>query len=137
MCLQLNENFKEETEKFLNSFEILTGYKILKKINNQNFESFYERFPYKLNKIAKSNRFSTDLSEKENTLSEIIYGLHFFTNLKDVKKELFYWNNYSYHEYVIAKFEILPKNLVAVGTFTNYESFVATEAKLVKIVEEK
>lgn len=137
MCLYLPENWKKETEKFRNSSKILTGYKILKKIDDKNFESIYQDFPYKLNEIAKSNRKSTDLSEKEITYSRINFGLHFFKNLNDTKIESRNSEAICFCcLHVICKFEILPENLVALGIFRNKESFVATEAKFVEVIEE-
>lgn len=138
MCLYLNKNFKKETERFRKSSNILIGYKVLQKVDGQNFESVYKNFPYKLNKITKSNRNSIDLFDYEIECFAIDYGFHFFKNLKDVKKELSYWkNNYHYRKYIIGKFEILPENLVAVGTFEGYKNFVAKKAELTKIVGKK
>ncbi len=47
MCLNLQENWKEETEKFRNSSEILYGYKIIR-IQEDSFFSPFQHFEYKL-----------------------------------------------------------------------------------------
>lgn len=131
MCLSLNGNFKKETEEFRNSSEILIGYKVLEKYKfNDEFFSPYQGFLYKLNKTYKSNRSSIDLARKEIEHFAIDYGFHFYSNLENAKKHFFVSKS------IIAKFEILPENLVATGTFDSFESFVATEAKFVEIVEE-
>lgn len=133
MCLNITENFEEETEEFRNSSKILTGYKVLQKYGYQ-FYSLYQSFDYKIGENHISNRNSVNLTEKENMYLEIGKGFHFFTSSIDTKIELF---RNSCDLYVIGKFEILPKNLVAVGTFMSFKNFVAIEAKLVEIVEEK
>ena len=146
MCLCLKKNFEEETKIFRNSSEKLIGYKLFEKIDDQTFKSFFYELEYKLNEIAVSDRISVKLTKYEIKYFQVSYGLHFY---KYIQKDEFcktqnkfcprLWCNAKVEickfQFVWGKFEIDPKNLVAVGEFNGYESFVADKAKLVEIIE--
>lgn len=137
MCLYISDKSTELVEKARKKNKPILGYKILKRGYAYDpkkvlYRSFWRRRTWEKNKTSTyiSNRKSTSLTNKEETLSKISEGFHFYQTRKVARgHKLLY-------EGVIVQFEIDPKNLVAFGgdTWCYGGQFVATRCKMIKEV---
>ena len=146
MCLELSPKHREKTEEFRNSSKVLYGYKILQVKEDSKYISPFQDFEFEVGKEYISTRDSTDLDEVEKIKLEVSHGFHFYTEIeedyfcKEENKICPYLHLHPHlhrclGQYIWIKFEIKPKDLVAVGEFDSYNSFVAHKCKLVEIFQ--
>lgn len=165
MCLKLEKNWRQRTENLKNTSGILYGYKFIKEIKTSNnivdYKAPYQNQLYGLNIKIKSDRCFKNITPFELAKKKINKGFHFFTNIQkdfycetakklcpqipDNRKfnycKIFRNCPLDYHcnsslSFKWAQFEIIPNDIIAVGLFSGFDSFVSYKCKLVKVLEE-
>jgi len=124
MCLNLGTNWRRQLKAIRSKTEPIKVYKILAEDR---------RSPYRCTRWKmgwnKSNRSSRELSTVDIQYAIVTRGFHFYRYKKAAVEEF-------HHDCeCIWEVEILPEDVVAVGTFDHEASIVATRAKLVRKVK--
>jgi hypothetical protein len=148
MCLDITKESIKETEELKTKGLPIIAYKILQ----PNMKSMYKIFQWKLGE-NKSDRESTELTKQELELMEINKGFHFFKNKPKTclyedphrcQYQCRYWSHYQ-HQYQcilekptnkVFKVEIKPENLIALGTWNDFQSLAATKCEIIEEVNQ-
>jgi hypothetical protein len=126
MCLKLDTDYKEVTQRYKNRKKNITVYKVL--IPGK--LSLYQKTPWK-HGWNTSSRLDVKMTPLEKRKCEVGKGFHFFTNKRAAKTECSWrWNKPKVYEC-----EVRPEDIVAVGRFCDKKSLVATKAKLLRQVK--
>ena len=142
MCLNITKESLEETKALKAKHKPIVAYKILK----PNMQSMFKDFPWQSGENI-SDRESSKLFVEEKELLEINQGFHFFTD----KPEICQSRNLCRCRYPcrcpcrylylclleepvnkVFKVEILPEDLIAIGTWENLNSLAATKCKILE-----
>lgn len=130
MCLQ-SINIKKTA--LAKKEESLTLYKALYIDMDHRIFSYYSDHEWTIDVVSQSSRFDSYLKNDEIESGKVLYGFHFFKNVKDAW-ELTKIKRASLGVDRVGKFTVFGSDVVAVGLFCGSVSFVSTRATLVKLL---
>jgi hypothetical protein len=152
MCLEITKESIQETEELKAKGLPIVAYKILE----PNMKSQWERFQWELGE-NKSDRESAELTKQELESKRIHKGFHFFKNKPEAcPNQCLCQNRYQYLnqcrcqcryrcQYLsqyqcilekpinkVFKVEIKPENLIALGTWNDFQSLATTKCEIIE-----
>ena len=142
MCLIITESWKQELKDFISGRKEITAYKIIQECNTSIYDGYTWKKGYNI-----SSRPSSQVRGHEEEIRQINSGFHFYVSKSDIYKCKYAKNNLEaclhpylhrhrrqclrrypcLYRYRVIELKIETKDIVAIGTFANTRSLVATK----------